>query len=289
MRGFQMKNVFLVFSSFGHKSIKFFYYPAVSVSRIQLKWKAQSNTHTLTRVKSLKLKQFVEGLGFGFGFWLLVLSLRSIITANMSTEIIAQIDSATTFSRSKSNSNICHFRFKCPAMCCSQTAELQAETLYPLQVVLWAGGAVRSAGNNYSAWFSLGSAANFALPPTHTRTPTHPRTHTHTRTHSHLIYIICAGFCLAFALLSRRLLLLLILFTCPPGGFISLLLLQQSIVLCVWVTLSMCMCVSCLICSCGCCCYSTTKLGCFGFCYIVQPHFRGCHTSSSSGSSSSIW
>lgn len=136
MRNFQNENDFLVFSSLGHKSITFFYYPAVSLNRIQLKWKAQSKTHkhTQTRVKSLKLKQFVWGFGFGFGFafgfWLLVMSLRSIITANMSTEIIAQIDSvATTFCRLKSNSNVCHFRFKCPAMCCSQTAQLRTPCL----------------------------------------------------------------------------------------------------------------------------------------------------------------
>lgn len=122
-----------------------------------------------------------------------------------------------------------------------QSNRRASDSLPPLQVVAswprgWEG-AVRSAGNNYSAWFSLGSAANFALPP---HSPTHTRAHT--RTHSHLIYIICAGFCLAFALLSRRLLLLLILFTCPPGGFISLLL-QQSIVLCVGVSLYVCVCV----------------------------------------------
>lgn len=199
MRDFQNENVFLLFSSLGHKSITFFYYPAVSFNRIQLKWKAQSNTHTQThtRVKSLKLKQFVWGFGFGFGFafgfWLLVLSLRSIITANMSTEIIAQIDSAaTTFCRSKSNSNVCHFRFKCPAMCCSQTAELR--TPCPLSKLYQAG---LGGGRVLCALPEIITQLGFlwGLQQTLLWPHIHPLTHTHAHTHSDTLtfnlYYLC--------------------------------------------------------------------------------------------------
>lgn len=120
---------------------------------------------------------------FHFPYSNTVLSLRSIITASMSTEIIAQIGFPTPFAA---------LWFKCPAMCCSQTARTLrpgAFLLYlppytyhlhfPPPVLPPAG---RSAGNNYSACFSFEWAVDVGggFSP-------------------HLIYIICASFCLLWS------------------------------------------------------------------------------------------
>lgn len=108
--------------------------------------------------------------GFHLPYSYTVLSLWSIITASMSTEIIAQIDFPTPFATLP-------LRFKCPAMCCSQTARTPRLRHFPpgqsalpeiiTQLAFLSSGGPRRRGRTDVVQLS-----------------------------PHLIYIICASFCL---------------------------------------------------------------------------------------------
>lgn len=181
---------------------------------------------------------------FHFPYSNTVLSLRSIITASMSTEIIAQIGFPTPFAA---------LWFKCPAMCCSQTAR----TLRPGAFLL---GLPPFTNHLPPTTFSF--PLQFFL-----QLPALPEIITQLAFLSsgqwmwvggfspHLIYIICASFCL--------------LWSAPlPFHFTSVYLALLG---------TFCPCSVCILppfhpwpWSGSCCCrYSTTKL-CFGFCCIFN-------------------
>lgn len=122
----------------------------------------------------------------------------------MSTEIIAQIDFASCFCRLQVEIvwQRCHFRLKCPAMCCSQTAE---SSRVGLEAGLLAGraGAKRA---KLCALPEIITQLGFLWGlqqtlPTHTHSHPHP-SHTHSDTLAFNLYYLCSllsGICFALS------------------------------------------------------------------------------------------